>query len=970
MSRLDPQPGEVIDRTQHLRFQFDGGTFQAHPGDTIGSALAASGIDIFSRSFKYHRPRGLLCVSGECPNCLMNVNGIPNVRVCTEPVCQGDRITSQHNWPSLQWDLFSLIEKFDRYLPVGFYYKTLSKPRLAWKMAEPLIRRLAGLGVLDITREEISHCQQEHLHKEIVVVGGGPAGLSAASTAAQTGVEVLLIDDQPELGGHLRFHQRPFPDPASGQARAGFQMARDLAREVRRQALIQTVNPAVAFGGYEGNLIGVAADNRLLQVRAAQIVVASGSYYYPGVFENNDLPGIMLGTGVLKLIHLYGVRPGERALVVACDEDGLRLALDLHRVGIQVTAVVDQRPRVADSPEVQELRKLHIAHLVSSAPIAGQGRRRVRAMTVAPRNASGQVDSSQARTYECDLVCLCSHRAPSLDLLRQAGGSVSFDSDLNQMVPFQIPPDLHLAGELTGFRDLSIIVAQGQLAGLEAAHRIRPLSDSQRQQLETLKDQLEKAETQYRQRCHPGFPLTDKKKGKHFICFCEDVTGRDVTNAVAEGFDEMELLKRYTTASMGPCQGRMCLMPLASCCAQETGRTLKETGTTTSRPPIRPVSLGVLAGLHHQPVKLTPMHHQHLQAGSRQMDMGEWKRPLSYLRPEMEWRAVRERVGLIDVSTLGKLEIQGHDAPQLLDLVYTHIFSTLKVGRIRYGVVCGDDGIILDDGTVSRLAEDHYYITTTSGNIEFVESWIEWWATISDFCAHVTNVTGDFAAVNIAGPKARQVLQKVTELDVSPESFRYMCCAQGEVAGIPARLLRIGFVGETGWEIHVPRGYGEYLWETLMEAGKEFDIMPFGVEAQRILRLEKKHIIVGQDTDALSNPLEADMQWVVKFAKEDFVGKSTLVSLRERGLKHRLVGFVTDRLVEEGSAVVVNHRPVGRVTSARISPGQKRCVGMAWVPYEISFERAQIDICQNGRTVPARVYRLPFYDPEGKRLRQ
>ena len=970
MPRLAPQPGEVIDRRLDLRFQFDGKTFQAHPGDTIGSALAASGTDIFSRSFKYHRPRGLLCVSGKCPNCLMNVNGVPNVRVCAEPIRQGDRITSQHRWPSLRWDLFSAIEKFARFLPVGFYYKTLFKRPFAWRMAEPLIRRLAGLGELDISNEKIAHSQQEHLHTEIVVVGGGPAGLSAARAAAETGAEVLLIDDQPELGGHLRFHQRPFPDPTSGEPRAGFEIARDLAHEVQGQALIQTVHPAVAFGGYEGNLIGVATDSRLLQLRAAEIVVASGSYEHPSVFENNDLPGIMLGTGVLRLIHLYGVLPGERAVVVACDEGGLQLALDLHRVGIQVAAVVDHRPQVADSLEVQKLQELHIAHLVSSAPIAARGHRRVRAITVAPRSADGRVDSSQARTYECDLVCLCSHRAPSLDLLRQAGGAVSFDSDLNQMVASQVPPHLHLAGELNGFEDLSIIVAQGELAGLEAAHRIRPLADSQRQRLETLKGQLQEAEGQYRQGRHPGLSLIDEKRGKHFICLCEDVTGRDVTNAVAEGFDEMELLKRYTTASMGPCQGRMCQMPLASRCAQDTGRTLSETGTTTSRPPTQPVSLGVLAGPPHHPVKLTPMHHQHLEAGALQMDLGEWKRPLSYLEPEMEWRAVRERVGLIDLSTLGKLELQGRDAPQLLDLVYTHVFSALKVGRIRYGVVCGDDGVILDDGTVSRLAEDYYYITTTSGNIAFVESWIEWWAAISDFCAHATNVTGDFAAVNVAGPKARQVLQKVTQLDVSSESFRYMDCAEGEVAGIPARLLRIGFVGETGWEIHVPWCYGEYLWETLMDAGKEFDIMPFGVEAQRILRLEKKHIIVGQDTDALSNPLEADMSWVVKFDKEDFVGKSTLASLRDRGLQQRLVGFVTDRFVEEGSAVVVNHRPVGRVTSARISPGQQRCVGLAWIPHEISSEGAKIDINQNGRMVSAQVHVPPFYDPAGKRVRQ
>jgi sarcosine oxidase subunit alpha len=443
-----------------------------------------------------------------------------------------------------------------------------------------------------------------------------------------------------------------------------------------------------------------------------------------------------------------------------------------------------------------------------------------------------------------------------------------------------------------------------------------------------------------------------------------------VQRAIGEGFDEMELLKRYTTASMGPCQGRMCLMPLAACCAQDTGRTLADTGTTTSRPPVQPVKLGVLGGPHHHPVKLTPMHHLHVKAGARQMDMGDWKRPHTYTSPEEEWSAVRERVGLIDVSTLGKLDLKGRDAGRILDKVYTHVFSSLKVGRARYGVICGDDGIILDDGTVSRLAEEHYYLTTTTGNTEFVERWIGWWLAGTGLCAHVTNVTSDFAAVNLAGPKARDVLKKLTSMDVSSGAFKYMSCAQAEVAGVPARLLRIGFVGETGWEIHYPACHGEYLWETLLEAGMEFGILPFGVEAQRILRLEKKHIIVGQDTDALSNPFESDMAWVVKPEKADFIGKPGLLEAQRRGLNNKLVGFVTDRLVEEGSAIVVKGKPVGRVTSARLSPANQRCVGMAWVPQEISSEGSIIQIRNNGSTLAARVHLPPFYDPEGVRLKE
>ena len=347
------------------------------------------------------------------------------------------------------------------------------------------------------------------------------------------------------------------------------------------------------------------------------------------------------------------------------------------------------------------------------------------------------------------------------------------------------------------------------------------------------------------------------------------------------------------------------------------------------------------------------------------MDLGEWKRPHTYTSPETEWEAVRKRVGIIDVTTLGKLEVQGRDAPQLLDLIYTHIFSTLQVGRIRYGVICGEDGIIVDDGTVSRIAHDHYYITTTTGNISFIESWMEWWAVVHGYCAHVTNVTGDFAAVNLAGPKARDVLGKLTDVDISSDAFKYMRFEQGEVAGIPSRLLRIGFVGETGWEIHVPSSYGEYLWDTLMEAGEEFGILPFGVETQRILRLEKKHLIVGQDTDALSNPLEADMRWVVKFEKGDFIGEHFLNLAQNEGRRNRLVGFVTDELVKEGSAVVTAQTPVGRVTSARMSPFLDRCVGMAWVPEELAEDGTSFDISHQDTLVSAQVHQAPFYDPTG-----
>ncbi|MAG36839.1 MAG: aminomethyltransferase, partial [Dehalococcoidia bacterium] len=440
----------------------------------------------------------------------------------------------------------------------------------------------------------------------------------------------------------------------------------------------------------------------------------------------------------------------------------------------------------------------------------------------------------------------------------------------------------------------------------------------------------------------------------------------------------IETLKRYTTVGMGPCQGKMCQLGSIGVCAQQTGRTIGETGRTTSRPPTKPVSLGALAGARHHPVRRTPMHDKHEELGCVWMDLGEWKRPLYYgdahskqQAVEEEYWAVRKRVGVIDLSTLGKLEVRGKDAPKLLDKVYTSRLSDLRVGRSRYSVICDDAGIILDDGTISRLADDRFFITTTTGNIEFVQQWFEWWLAETDWCVHITNVTGGLAAVNVAGPKARDTLAKLTERNLGSRAFRYMRCRRAEVAGVPSIMLRIGFVGETGWEIHFPAEYGEYLWDAILDAGEEFDIRPFGVETQRVLRLEKKHLIVGVDTDATSNVLEADMAWVAKLDKEDFIGKAATLQAQNRDMRERLVGFeMRDEAVpEDGTAIVRNGRPVGRVTSSRYSPVNGRAVGLAWVSQDMAADGQALAMPVNGRLARAQIVANPFYDPAGKKLR-
>jgi sarcosine oxidase, subunit alpha len=458
---------------------------------------------------------------------------------------------------------------------------------------------------------------------------------------------------------------------------------------------------------------------------------------------------------------------------------------------------------------------------------------------------------------------------------------------------------------------------------------------------------------------------------KEFVCLCEDVSTKDIKHALQEGFDHIQTLKRYTTITMGPCQGKMCHHTSVELCASMTAQTIATTGTTTTRPPATPVPLGLLAGPAHNLIRRTPCHHGHQESNATWMDMGAWKRPLVYSTIEAECRAVHERVGIIDVGTLGKLDVKGRDAAAYLEWIHPNRVANLKPGRIRYRVMLDDAGIILDDGTIARLADDHFFVTTGTGALEAVEQWLEWWLADGGRCVHVTNITAGLGAINVAGPRSRELLTRLTDLDLSSVAVPYLGLTQGLVAGVPALLLRIGFVGELGYEVHFPAEYGDYLWTTLLDTGKDLGIAPFGVEAQRVLRLEKLHIIPGHDTDALSNPFEADLGWAVKLEKSDFIGRAALSRLDGHPLRQRLVGFEMPdgTLPFEGDAVVAGGAPVGRVTSAKRSPLLGRTIGMAWVPPDLAVEGARFTVKTNARVSEGRVVLKPFYDPDGERLK-
>jgi sarcosine oxidase subunit alpha len=856
--RLPAQPGELIDRSRSLTFSFGDTTVEALEGDTIGSALFAAGRRVFSRSFKYHRPRGLLCCSGSCPNCLMEVDAVPNVRVCVEPARQDAVVQAQNVLPTLEWDLLSIVDKAGGpFTPVGFYYRTMIRPRWAWPIYERFLRNVAGLGRIDKHARRSRRFDTEHRRAEVLVIGGGRSGIEAARQAAAEGRHVVLVHDG--------------PPPSNGA--------------------FEVIAPAQAIGIYEGGLVPVDAGDILYRFRAERIVVATGTIEQPLVFPGNDLVGVMLPNGVRRLVRDFALKPGNRAVVVSARDP--EVVADLEAAGVELAGVVDLRERAPTRLEARGRRGLVRSLMVDDTRI------------------------------ECDLVVVDGGAQPAYSLLAQAGARIEYDAARGIFLPTDLPPNVEAVGSVAGTVDRAV-----------------PLPSYQ-------------------------------GKGKCLVCVCEDVTTKDMKRAIAEGFDSIELAKRYTTVTMGPCQGRLCHLPSIRYYAHATGTSEAAIGTTTARPPWSPVPLGLLAGRGHEPARRTALHHRHKELGARMMWTGAWRRPYAYGDPAAEVRAVHEAVGVIDVSTLGKLVVRGPDAVVFLERLYPNRFADLKIGRIRYAVLGTDAGRIMDDGTVARIGDEEFYVTTTSTGAEAVFEWFEWWNAVWQLDVEIVDATGALAAVNVAGPRARELLGRLTDLDVSPEAFTYLDAKQASVAGVSALLLRIGFVGEVGYEIHCPSPYGESLWDAILEQGADLGVEPFGLEPQRVLRLEKMHVIVGQDTDSESNPLEAGMPWIVKFEKDDFVGKWSLEQVQERGFRERLVGFEmrNGTIPPEGGQIVVDGRPGGRVTSARWSEEVGRAIGLAWVPTELAEESATIEIKVDGRLERASVRLSPFYDPEGRNLR-
>ncbi|MDR0673588.1 MAG: (2Fe-2S)-binding protein [Zoogloeaceae bacterium] len=965
--RLPIVEREWLDRAQKIEFSFEGRRYEGYAGDSVSSALWANGVRVLGRSFKYHRPRGLLSLANHDVNALFQQGGEPNIRGDARLLEAGMNLTVVNTFGGgVDHDNGRFLGLISRFLPVGFYYKAFHT-RAFFPLWEKVFRLTTGLGKVDFATPR-KRTAKAYDFCDVLVVGGGPSGLAAASAAAKAGARVAIVEENARLGG-------------SGV----YQLGADDGRAARLDTLLDKVGTAdnvrvitnhYAAGYYKDHwlpLVAQTPEAPLTKMRARAVIVASGAFEQPAVFHANDLPGVMLASAAQRLFYRYGVRALENPLVLTANADGYRVALDMAKSGARVAGVVDLRATHAarDLEDAVRARNIpvHAASIVAEAVPGSDGKSVVAARIGA--FADGRADFGTLREIPCDGILMSVGWAGAANLLYQAETKMRYDDALEQFVPETLPEGVFACGKVNGVHALAAKIQDGERAGNAAAAYL----GFEAGEVEVPPAEIEPPS-------HP-WPMAEHPCGKNFVDFDEDVQFKDIANAIQEGFDNIELLKRYSTSGMGPSQGKHSNMNALRILARLTGQTPGTVGTTTARPMYHPVSMAALAGRGFSPERRTPLHDRHAALSAAWMSAGAWQRPAWYRKEgqtaresiHAETMAVRNGVGLIDVGTLGKLEIRGKDAAEFLERVYVSRYAGLKTGMSRYAVMCDETGVVIDDGVVARLAEDHFYFTTTTSGAAGVYAELSRWNILWDLDVTLVNHTGAYAAVNLAGPKSRAVLTRLTDLDLSDTAFPYLTARVGEVAGIPARLLRVGFVGEWGYEIHAPAHYAAALWDALFAEGKEEGICPFGVEAQRLLRLEKGHVIIGQDSDGLTTPLELNLDWAVKMDKPFFVGQRSLAVIGKKPARQRLSGLVfptlqgeTENAPKECNLVIEDGEIAGRITSVAYSPTLCRHIALAFVPPARTKPGERLSVrLGNGDMLAAEVVPTPFYDPENRR---
>jgi len=975
-----------------VRFSFDGQELSGREGDTLASALLANGVHLTGRSFKYHRPRGILAAGSEEPNALVTVERdaarkTPNVRATVQELYEGLTASSQNRWPSLSFDIGALNDVASPMFSAGFYYKTFMWPKAAWKkLYEPNIRAAAGLGKAP-DKPDPDHYASRFAHCEVLVLGGGAAGLAAALAAAESGVRVILADEQAAFGGALRFEAGATIDGVDG-----WSWAEAAAKRLAGMDNVRVLPRTTAFGYYAQNFVGLVERvtehlaepkaalprERLWQVRAKRVILATGAIERHMVFGDNDRPGIMLASAARTYLNHYGVAVGRNVGVFTANDSAYAAAIDLRKAGVGVAAIVDLRDNPA-GPHVEEARALGIEINHGRIVVRSSGRHRVSSMTISPKTGGGE------RTIPIDALLMSAGWTPSVHLFSQSRGKVAFDAGGHRFLPGTQAQECVSVGACAGTDGLSATIAEALAAGEKAA------KDAGGKGGKAPKIAAVAAESYTGGVI--GTPAGAEVGSKAFVDFQNDVTAKDIKLAVREGFHSIEHVKRFTTNGMATDQGKTSNMHGLAIAAEALGKAVPEVGLTTFRAPYTPVTFGAIVGhgrgKFFDPTRRTAIHPWAEKHGAVFEDVGQWKRAWYFPRAGEDMHAavnrecvtVRKAAGLFDASTLGKIEVVGPDAAKFMELLYTNPWEKLEPGRCRYGIMLREDGFIYDDGVVGRLAPDRFHVTTTTGGaarvMHHMEDYLQ--TEFPHLNVWLTSISEQWAVIAVQGPKSRDIIAPLLDgIDLADEAMPHMSVREGKICGVPTRLFRMSFTGDRGFEVNVPADYGEAVWEALWAEGEKHGACAYGTEAMHVLRAEKGYIIVGQDTDGTVTPNDAGLDWAVGKKKADFVGIRGMMrpDLVGAGRK-QLVGLKTKdprTVLEEGAQIVLDPRQpipmkmIGHVTSSYWSENCGRSIALALVTDGREKMGQTLYVPMPDRTIEVEVTGMVFFDAKGERL--
>jgi sarcosine oxidase, subunit alpha len=971
MIRLNHLPTLKIEPGAPRAFTYGRRHLQALDGDTVATALFANGVRIFGRSLKYHRPRGLYSLDGESANTLVNVNGVPNIGAETTLLGEGMHVAAQNAFPGPGFDALGFMDALSWAMPAGFYYRVLHKPARLWPLAVPVVRKMAGVGTLSPVFQASGRRDEIYPAADLCVVGAGVAGMSAALAAAEAGLRVVVFESRPWPGG--AFEYRP------GAARDGvpcFQKTAELTAAVQASPRIRLFLNAPVIGLYSNGLVTAfqrglpphSFDERYIEVRTASVVVATGCIERPLIFDHNDRPGVMQAGCAHRLARTWGILPGRRAVFSVGHDMGLEAAVDLFDLGMEIAAVADLREDGIDPALAEALARRRIPLLRGWSASKAHGRGRVAKATLSGANGRFR------QTFGCDLLVASAGFTPVTGPLTLAGAKLAFDDKTGFFLPASLPPRVHVAGRITGRQDWHAVAASGRLAGLAAA---RDSGIDETAAIGELVDELLTLPGPARGAKCVIAPANGKKA---FICFDEDATVKHVDQAMAKGFNVPELIKRFASVGTGPGQGGIPGHNLPLYVHQSGLSPDAHPQPTTVRPPLVPTFLATYAGARLDMSKRTPLHDLQVADGGRMERLGVWHRARRFsedARSREEILGVRSAVGMLDASTLGKFRIFGPDAVKVLDRVYVGDMTRVPRTRAKYSAMCNEDGCLTDDGVIVRTGDNDYYFTTSTGRAGVTVEWIRYHTRFDDWDFGIVNLTDAYGVINLAGPEARAVLQRVTDADVSNDAFPYMGYREFPVDEVPVRAMRLGFVGELSFELHVPASWMAHVWHLLMDAGRDFGIRPFGLEAQNTLRLEKCHVIIGSESEQRTTLHDVGLGFLWHRDKPwaKTVGDAALRQTEHQPDRLKLVGF---RMADPSAppprdgSVIVDRRIRGYICTARYSFALREPVGLALVEDALSAKGSSLAIYEDGcggRLIRALVAETPFYDPEGLRTR-